>query len=123
MSKYIDGFVLPISRAHIEAYRSVVAQIKDVWLEYGALDYVEFVNDEDAGLAGTRGFADAANAEGDDVTVLGWVVFKSREHRDLINEQVAADPRMPELMAPLMNTNPPIFNAQKMVYGGFSPLV
>lgn len=123
MSNYIDGFVLPVPRAHIETYRSVVGHIREVWLEYGALEYVEYVNDRDTNLEGTRSFSEAAIAANDEVTVFGWVVFKSRESRDQINKKVAADPRMPELMAPLMNTNPPIFNAQKMVYGGFSSLV
>lgn len=118
MTHYIDGFVLPIPRSRLDDYRRLVETVAAIWKEHGAIDYREYVSDEFA-LDGTRSFAELSAAAEDEVVVFGWVVFESREVRDSINEKVAADPRMPELMA----THDSGFDAARMAYGGFRPLV
>ena len=110
MTQYIDGFVLPVPRDHLETYREVVEKVAEIWKEHGAIDYSEYVCD-DSGLQGTRSFADAANAKNDEAIIFGWVVFKSRGARDLANEKVAADPRMMDLINPLTQASKPIFDA------------
>ena len=55
----------------------------------------------------------------DEAIVFGWVVFDSREARDLANEKVAADPRMAELVA----SSAAGFDAKRMAYGGFESFV
>jgi len=122
MKHYIDGFVLPVPRDQLKTYREVVEKVAEIWKEHGALDYSEYVGD-DFSLEGTRSFADAANAKKDEAIIFGWVVFESREARDLANERVAADPRMEDLISPLTNTSRPIFDAKRMAYGGFRSLV
>ncbi|WDE07836.1 DUF1428 domain-containing protein [Thalassomonas viridans] len=122
MTNYIDGFVLPVPRDQLQVYREVVEKVAEIWKEHGALDYSEYVGD-DSSLEGTRSFTDAANTKEDEVVIFGWVVFESREARDLANKKVAADPRMTDLIKPLTDTSRPIFDAERMVYGGFRPLV
>ncbi len=122
MTHYIDGFVLPVPRDQLDVYRDVVEKIADIWKEHGALDYSEYVGD-DFSLEGTRSFADVANAKKDEAIIFGWVVFESREARDLANERVAADPRMADLINPLTHTSRPTFDAKRMVFGGFRSLV
>lgn len=122
MKNYIDGFVLPVPRDDLSIYREVVEKIAEIWKEHGALNYSEFVCD-DFSLEGTRSFTDAVNANEDEAIIFGWVVFESRETRDLANKKVAADPRMQELIKPLINSSKPIFDAERMVYGGFQSLV
>ena len=122
MKNYIDGFVLPISRTHLEEYKSASEKIAAVWKEYGALAYFEYVGD-DMHLEGIRSFTDAVNANEDEVIVFGWVVFESKEKRDHANAQVPQDPRMTDLIAPLTDPTRLIFDAGRMVYGGFKPLV
>lgn len=122
MTHYIDGFVLPVPRNQLDVYRDVVVKVADIWKEHGALEYSEFVSD-DIKLEGTRSFSEFADAKDDDAIVFGWVVFESREARDLANERVAADPRMPDLIDPLTHSSRPIFDAKRMVYGGFQSLV
>ena len=122
MTHYIDGFVLPVPRDQLEIYRGVVEKVAAIWKEHGALDYSEYVID-DTNLEGTRSFADVANAKEDEVVIFGWVSFESREVRDLANKRVAADPRMTGLINPLTHTSRPIFDAERMVYGGFRSLV
>jgi len=122
MSLYIDGFILPVPREQIKTYSEVVAQVAEIWKEHGALDYSEYVSD-DVNLEGTRSFADVVNTKQDEVVIFGWVIFESGEARDIANYKVAADPRMSDLIKPLMATSRPAFDAQRMVYGGFRSLV
>lgn len=122
MTHYIDGFVLPVPRDQLKVYRDVVEKVAKIWKEHGALDYSEYVGD-DFSLEGTRSFTDVTNAKKDEAVIFGWVVFESREARDLATERVAADPRMTDLIKPLTHTLTPIFDAKRMMYGGFRPLI
>ena len=117
MTQYIDGFVHPIPRNHLNEYKHLVESISAIWKEHGAIDYKEYIGD-DMKLEGTRSFSDLLDSEGDDVIIFGWVLFDSREVRDLANERVAEDPRMTELVAS-SNSG---FNAKRMAYGGFKIL-
>ena len=86
MAHYIDGFVLPVPRDRLDEYQRVVEAVAEIWKEYGALDYREYVGD-DLYLEGTRSFTDLVAATEDETIVFGWVVFDSRETRDLANER------------------------------------
>ncbi len=122
MTMYIDGFVLPVPRNQLDTYKEVAERVGEVWREHGAIDYSEYVID-DSNLEGTRSFTDAANAREDEAVIFGWVSFESRDARDLANRRVAADPRMTELIHPLTRAPRPIFDAERMLYGGFRALV
>ena len=122
MANYIDGFVFPIPRIYIDEYKLVAEKVAEIWKEYGAIAYFEFVGD-DLSLEGTRSFVEAVDAKEDEEIVLGWVVFPSKEIRDLANKKVPTDPRMAAIVAPLTNPEKLIFDASRMVYGGFKPLV
>ena len=118
MAHYIDGFVFPIPRDRIDDYKLLAEAVAKIWKEHGALDYCEYVGD-DLKLEGTRSFTDLVAATEDEAIVFGWVVFVSREARDLANEKVAADPRM----AVLIESSNSGFDAKRMAYGGFESLV
>lgn len=122
MTQYIDGFVLPVPRIHLNEYKSVAEKVAEIWKEYGALAYFEYVG-EDLKLEGTRSFIEVVDLKEDEVIVFGWVLFPSKEARDLANKQVPNDPRMAELVAPLTDPKGLIFDAERMVYGGFRSLV
>lgn len=118
MSQYIDGFVHAIPRDSLDAYRKLVEPIAEIWKELGALDYKEFSGD-DMHLEGTLSFVDLFDATENEVIMFGWVEFESSESRRIVNEKVATDPRMAELMgAPDAG-----FDASRMAYGGFLPFV
>jgi uncharacterized protein YbaA (DUF1428 family) len=121
-SNYIDGFVLPIAREHLIDYKTVAEKVADIWKEHGAIAYFEYVGD-DLELEGTRSFAELVDVKEDEVIIFGWVVFTSREARNLANQKVAADPRMNDLIAPLCDPSRMIFDASRMLYGGFQPLI
>lgn len=122
MTNYIDGFALPIPRIYLDEYKKVAEKVAEIWKEYGAISYFEFVGD-DLYLEGTKSFIETVDAKEDEEIVFGWVVFPSKEIRDLANKKVPTDPRMTELVAPLTNPERLIFDASRMVYGGFKSLV
>ncbi|MBT8272645.1 MAG: DUF1428 domain-containing protein [Bacteroidia bacterium] len=122
MANYIDGFVLPVPRNHLDEYKRVSETVADIWKEHGALAYFEYVG-EDLKLEGTRSFPEFLNAKENEAIVFGWVVFNSRETRDLANKRVAADPRMKGLIEPLTDPSRMVFDAKRMVFGGFRTLV
>lgn len=118
MTNYIDGFVLPIPHKSLGEYKRLVEAVAAIWIEHGALAYQEFVGD-DLTYDGLRSFTDLAAADDSEVTVFGWVEFASREARDRVNEKVSTDPRIEALI----NSADSGFDAARMAYGGFSPLV
>jgi len=122
MGNYIDGFVLPVPRIHLNEYKSVAEKAAEIWKEYGALAYFEYVG-EDLKLEGTRSFIEVVDLKEDEVIVFGWVTFPTKEIRDRANRQVPKDSRMAELVVPLTDPKRLIFDAERMVYGGFQSLV
>ncbi len=122
MQNYIDGFIFPLPRIYLDEYKAVASQVVEIWKEYGALAYFEFVG-EDLTLQGTCSFADLVDLNENEVIVFGWVVFPSKEIREQANKLVPADPRMSELVAPLTDPKRVIFDAERMFYGGFQSLI
>lgn len=76
---YIDGFVFPIQRKHLNEYKKTAQKIAEIWKEYGALAYFEYVG-EDLQLEGTRSFIEAVELKKDELVVFGWVLFSSKRH-------------------------------------------
>ncbi|MDX2155174.1 MAG: DUF1428 domain-containing protein [Hyphomicrobiaceae bacterium] len=91
--KYVDGFVLPVPKANLEAYRAIAETMGQVWRKHGALAYVECVAD-DVKPGKVTSFPQSVELEADEVVVLAWIVYDSREHRDAVNAKVMADPVM-----------------------------
>ncbi|MFK8017878.1 MAG: DUF1428 domain-containing protein [Gammaproteobacteria bacterium] len=118
MAHYIDGFILPVSRNHIDEYKSLVEAVAAIWLEHGALAYREYIGD-DLNLDGTRSFKDLTAATSDEVVVFGWVEFESRAARDVVNGKVATDSRVTRLVEASSSG----FDAARMAYGGFRSMV
>lgn len=119
METYVDGFLIPVPKANIDAYRDMAELACTVWLEHGALQYCEYVGDDLHG-GQTGGFPLAAQASEDELVVFAWIVYPSREARDRINAAVMADPRLAHTMEP---GSPMPFDVKRMAWGGFKPLV
>lgn len=122
MANYIDGFVFPIATKYLAEYKSVAEKIAKVWNEYGALAYTECVGDN-LNMEGTRSFKESINATADETIIFGWLVFESKEARNIAHKKVAEDPRMADLVAPLVNPEKMIFDAGRMCFGGFKSFV
>ncbi len=118
MSKYVDGFVLPVPKENIERYREIAQKAGEIWKEHGALQYTEAVGD-DLEIEKMLSFRSIAGASDDETVVFAWIVYESREERDRINAAVMEDPRLKEDM----EKNKDIFDFTRMAYGGFKTLV
>jgi uncharacterized protein YbaA (DUF1428 family) len=117
-SEYVDGFVIPVPKKNVAAYRRMAETGRKVWLRHGALDYRECVGDDLAvpfGLAFPKGI----KTKPGETVVFSYIVFKSRAHRDKVNAQVMNDP---ELAAGFDPKRMP-FDGARMLYGGFKTLV
>ena len=95
MSRYIDGFVLPLPKDKIGKYTEVATKAAAVWKEHGALEYVEAVGD-DMDANEMTPFPKLTGAGPDETVVMAYIVYESREHRDAVNAKVMADPRLQE---------------------------
>lgn len=115
---YVDGFVLPVPKKNIEAYRKMASKAGEVWREYGALQYRECVAD-DVKPGELTSFPQAVKLQDDETVVFAWIVYESRAKRDEINEKVMKDPRLNEMME---GKDMP-FDAKRMFWGGFETLV
>ncbi len=118
MSKYIDGFVIPVAKSNIEKYRELAQKASEIWKEYGALDYYETVGD-DLETEGMLSFKTIAGASEDETVIFAWIIYESREQRDKVNEAVMSDPRLKEVM----ETHNNLFDFKRMAYGGFKTIV
>lgn len=113
---YVDGFVLPVPKAEFEKYRGHAELGAKVWMEHGALSYVEAEAD-DAPYGELTSFPRAVQLEKDEVVVFSYVTYKSREHRDEVMKKVMDDPRLKDQM-----DNMPAY-MKRMIYGGFKAFV
>lgn len=113
---YVDGFVIAVPKANIERYKEMATLGKNVWIEHGALSYVEAIAD-DVPYGEITSFPRAVQASEDETVVFAWITYPSREKRDEINAQVMQDPRMK------MDDWKGTFDTQRMIYGGFEVIV
>lgn len=114
---YVDGFVLPVPKDKVEEYRKLARKAGKVWKEYGALEYVECIAD-DVKPGKHTSFPQSVKLKDDEVVVFSYIVYKSRAHRDRVNRQVMADPRIAGMD---MKSMP--FDGKRMFWGGFKQLV
>ncbi len=118
MSTYIDGFVIPVPKKNLKAYWAIARVAKKVWLEHGALSYVESVGD-DLNLGFGRGFPAIAECGRGETVVFSWITYKSKAHRDRVNKKIMADPRMQKMC----NAKKMPFDVNRMARGGFKAVV
>lgn len=118
--RYVDGYVLPVPKKNLRAYRQMAHKAGKIWRKYGALDYFEGVGDDlNPKFAGIK-FPQTVRAKPGETLVFSFIAFKSRAHRDRVNAKVMKDPVMND---PAEKDKPMPFDMKRMVYGGFRALV
>jgi len=115
---YVDGFVLPVPKKNIQAYRRLALKAGRIWREHGALEFRECVGDDLNVKMGVP-FPRKVKVKSGETVFFSWIVFKSRAHRDRVNAKVMKDPRLAKLMDP--KSLP--FEHKRTAYGGFKVLV
>ena len=116
--QYVDGFIVPVPKKRLNAYRTMARKAAKVWREHGALDYRECIGD-DLNVKWGVPFPRQIKLKRGETVVFSYIVFKSRAHRDRVNAKVIADPRV----AKMMDDKSMPFDGRRMIYGGFKSLV
>ena len=111
---YVDGFVVPVPKRSLQAYRAMARKAGKVWREHGALEYRESVAD-DVKWGKRTSFPRSVKLKGNEVVWFSWIVYKSRKDRDRVLAKVMQDKRL----APMMDPKGMPFDARRMIYGGF----
>ena len=114
---YVDGFVLPVPKKNVAAYRRMARLGAKIWRDNGALEFRECVGD-DLKVKFGKSFPQGIRAKRGETVFFSYIVFKSRAHRDRVNAKVMKDPRMANME---MESMP--FDPRRMLYGGFKVLV
>ena len=115
---YIDGFVLPVPKRKLAAYRKMARLAGKIWREYGALQYFECVAD-DVQPGKLTSFPQAVKLKKGETVFFSFIIYKSRKQRDTVNGKVMKDPRLAKYMDP--KTMP--FDGKRMFWGGFKGFV
>lgn len=114
---YVDGFVIPVPKKNIAAYRKMAREGARMWKKYGALEYRECVGDDLKTPWGGRSFIKQLKLKPGETVVFSWIVYKSRAHRDRVNARIMKDPAMAKMPDPMP------FDMKRMCYGGFTVIV
>lgn len=118
MGRYVDGFVLPIVQTNLVAYRRMARGAGKVWMEHGALAYVECVGD-DTPWGKRTSFPRSVKLKEGETVVFSWIVYPSRAARDRINRKVMEDPRIRRMMG----LGSQLVDGKRMIWGGFKAIV
>ncbi len=116
--EYVDGFIVPVPKKQVNAYKKLAKLASKVWRDHGALDYRECLAD-DVKVGKTTSFPRSVKRKGNETVVFSWITYKSRKHRDAVMKKVMQDKRLSAFMDP--KSMP--FDMKKMSMGGFTVLV
>src|SRR6266498_1376994 len=94
---YVDGYVMPVPRKNLPAYRRMAQEAGKVWREHGALEFRESVGD-DLKTKMAASFPRTIKVKRGEAVIFSWIIFKSRAHRDAVNAKVMKDPRLAKMM-------------------------
>jgi uncharacterized protein YbaA (DUF1428 family) len=123
---YVDGYVLPVAKNKVKAYKKMAYEAGKIWMKYGALQYLECVGDDLRPHVGggmkTVKFQTLAKAKSNETVFFSFIVYKSRKHRDMVNakvmkdmEKAMNDPKYKNMVMP--------FDPRRIAFGGFKALV
>ena len=115
---YVDGFVIPVPRKNLAAYKKIAQAASKVWNDHGALEYYECAGD-DLKVKGMGSFEKLAGTKAGETVLFSWITYRNKAHRNAVNKKVMADPRIKKMMK---GKSMP-FDVKRMAYGGFDVIV
>jgi uncharacterized protein YbaA (DUF1428 family) len=115
---YVDGFVVPVPKTNLQAYRRLARKAGKIWREHGALEFRECVAD-DVKVGKWTSFPRSVKLKSGETVIFSWITYKSRAHRDRVNAEVMKDKRLVKMMDPKAMP----FDGKRMIYGGFKVLL
>jgi|SRR6266545_282357 len=117
-AKYVDGFVVPVPKKKLAAYRRLAKLAGKVWCDHGALEYIEGVAD-DVKRGKVTSFPRSVKLKPGETVVFSYIRYKSRKHRDSVNARAMKDKRLAKMMDPKGMP----FDGKRMFWGGFKTIV
>ncbi len=111
---YVDGFLAAVPAGKKIEFLEHAKAALVVFKECGALRVVECWAD-DVQDGRVTDFKRAVKAEADEVVVFSWIEWPSKAVRDAGMKKMMDDPRMQAMTMP--------FDGQRMVIGGFQPIL
>jgi uncharacterized protein YbaA (DUF1428 family) len=111
---YVDGFVAAVPTANKDAYIQYAREASLVFKEHGALRLVECWGD-DVPEGTLTSFPMAVQRKPDETVVFSWILWPSKEVRDVGVQKVMQDPRL--------QTQPMPFDGARIIFGGFKVIV
>jgi uncharacterized protein YbaA (DUF1428 family) len=115
---YVDGFVVPVPRKNLKAYRSMAKKAAKVWRDHGALEVRECIAD-DVKVGKRTSFPRSVKLKPGETVVFSYISYKSRAQRDRVNAKVMKDPRLAKMMNPAAMP----FDGKRMIFGGFKVVI
>ena len=115
---YVDGFVVPVPKRNLQAYRRMAQKFGKVLREHGALEVRECVAD-DVKWGKRTSFPRSVKQKAGETVVFSYIVYRSRKDRDRVVARVMKDKRL----AAMMNPKSMPFDGKRMIYGGFKVVV
>ena len=117
--KYVDGFVIPIKKKDLAAYKKMATWGANIWMKNGALSYFECVGEEKREKKGMgMGFKKLAGLKANETIIFSFIVYKSKADRNRINKKVMSDPSMKDFDEKSMPVD-----MKRFVCGGFDTIV
>ena len=121
---YVDGFVIPIQKKNVNAYRRMAKASSKIFKEHGAVEFRECVADDLSVTDPQTGkrvalFPRMVKPKPGETILFSWVVYRSKTQRDRANAKIMKDPRILKIMA----GKPMPFDMKRMAYGGFKAIV
>jgi uncharacterized protein YbaA (DUF1428 family) len=115
---YVDGFVIPVAKNKVAAYKKLAAWGKKAWMKHGALQYFECVGDDlvvapDCG----KDFKGLVGLNPTETVFFSFIVYKNKAHRDAVNKKVMAE------MTKQKDWKGMPFDVNRMAHGGFKTVV
>ncbi len=115
---YVDGFIVPVPKKKLGAYRSLAKTMGKVWRDHGALEFRECVAD-DVKWGKRTSFPRSVKQKTGETVVFSYITYKSRAHRDQVSAKAMKDKRL----AKMMNPKALPFDARRMIFGGFKTII
>ena len=118
MPLYVDGFLVPVPKRKLAAYRRMAQQAGRIWRKHGAVEFRECAGDDlNVKMGCGKSFPRTIKLKSGETVMFSWIVFKSRAHRDRVNARVMKDPQMAKMPKAMP------FDVERMASGGFKVLV
>jgi uncharacterized protein YbaA (DUF1428 family) len=113
--KYVDAYVMPVPKSKVDEYRTFSKKIGDFVKKHGALEYVDCIAD-DVKPGKQTSFPQAVQLGNDEIVMLSWATYRSREDRDRAMQAMMQEPSFKD-----MGKTMPV-DGKRMFMGGFKVL-